>query len=353
MGAETTSTAEVAAAEPTGSTPVVTPAAPPPTEPPGLAPTIAAVRTDVTASTEPASAAPAAAQAAVPEAGDAMADLGGLALERDAGLIGANREIDPGSSRIGWLGAVAGHLAVAGAILFAPPPEGYWSGGSDGDGIDVEIVSGRPTADVETTLARAEQAESLSRLVEPPPAPSPPVAAALTPPDAIDPDEVLPQPAAVPPKPVAVAEAAPTRAPEPQPRAEPRLDQPASAADAESSKGARDRLAASQTGAQRLGASSPVTLRASPGEISAYSRLVTETLDRSKPRTTLGLKGTVSISFSIDEQGGIERAFVDRSSGSPRLDGLALDALKAVRLPAPPPGLTADQRLYRIPITFQ
>lgn len=289
----------------------------------------------------------------------AAPDLGRISLERDAALVGANPDHDGSPGRIGWLGTLAGHVTLAVLILAAPAPEAYWSGGSDGDGIEVEIVSSRQLADTVTTRARPDQTASEPTVpAQPPPPPKPEETALLQRPEPAEPPDADAvtldvAPLIAPAKPIETADRRPAPTPQPLPTetAPERPEPPAPAAEA--SSGAQDRIASNVTGAARLGTVSTLTVRASQGEIAAYSRTVLETLDRAKPRGTKGLSGTVSISFVVDETGGVGLAFVDRSSGSSSLDALALESVRTARFPAPPAGLPEPDRFYRIPITFR
>lgn len=93
---------------------------------------------------------------------------------------------------------------------------------------------------------------------------------------------------------------------------------------------------------------------ASPGQIAAYAKSVVGALARTAPRTagTAG-RGTVRVEFAIGDDGAIELLKVKQSSGRPRLDDLALAAVRATRFPAPPAGLTLPQRTYEVPYHFR
>lgn len=94
---------------------------------------------------------------------------------------------------------------------------------------------------------------------------------------------------------------------------------------------------------------------ASTGAMQAYAKSVVEALGRAAPRPNAlqGVRGTVKLAFSVAVDGELETVRVVRSSGTPRVDELAIRAIKAARFPPPPPGMTLAQRTYEIPYVFR
>jgi protein TonB len=91
---------------------------------------------------------------------------------------------------------------------------------------------------------------------------------------------------------------------------------------------------------------------ASAGAVRDYSRLVSTILARAKPKTVYET-GAVEVEFRIAPDGAITSVGVNKSSGNGKVDDLAVAALQKARLPAPPPGMTAEQLFYRIVYTFK
>lgn len=91
---------------------------------------------------------------------------------------------------------------------------------------------------------------------------------------------------------------------------------------------------------------------ASAGRANRYAMEVRAALGRARPRHS-GIKGSVWIKFAIDQKGAVVAAEVSRTSGSQRLDALALGSIRAARLPMPPPGLNDLQRTYVVPFDFR
>jgi protein TonB len=80
----------------------------------------------------------------------------------------------------------------------------------------------------------------------------------------------------------------------------------------------------------------------------AYGSQVWAALARHKPRA--GMRGSVTVVFSIGENGGLRGLQVGRSSGNARIDQLALQTVRSAAPYPPPPGGVAT---YTIRIDFQ
>ena len=91
---------------------------------------------------------------------------------------------------------------------------------------------------------------------------------------------------------------------------------------------------------------------AGAGQLTRYAVDVRLAIGRSRPRHDGG-RGQVQIGFGLDETGIIRFAEVAKSSGSDRLDNVALRAIRTVKFPTPPAGMTDAQRSYVVPFEFR
>jgi protein TonB len=91
---------------------------------------------------------------------------------------------------------------------------------------------------------------------------------------------------------------------------------------------------------------------ASVGAVREYARYVALALAKTKPKGVGGL-GTVRIKFSIAADGALTAAEIAKSSGSKRLDDLALEAVRRAAFPLPPRGMSAAQLSYEVPYHFR
>ena len=91
---------------------------------------------------------------------------------------------------------------------------------------------------------------------------------------------------------------------------------------------------------------------ASPGAVREYSRYVAQALAKTKPKGVGGL-GTVRVKFVIAGDGGLAEVEVARSSGSPKLDDMALGAVRRTKFLVPPAGMTLLQLTYEVPYRFR
>jgi protein TonB len=91
---------------------------------------------------------------------------------------------------------------------------------------------------------------------------------------------------------------------------------------------------------------------ASPGAVREYARYVAQALAKTKPKGTGGL-GTVRVKFVIAGDGGLAAVEVAKSSGSPKLDDVALGAVRRTKFLVPPAGMTSAQLTYEVPYNFR
>ncbi len=91
---------------------------------------------------------------------------------------------------------------------------------------------------------------------------------------------------------------------------------------------------------------------ASPGAMREYARYVAQALAKTKPKGTGGL-GTVRVKFVIAGDGGLAAVEVAKSSGSTKLDDIALGAVRRTKFLTPPPGMTTAQLTYEVPYNFR
>ena len=71
------------------------------------------------------------------------------------------------------------------------------------------------------------------------------------------------------------------------------------------------------------------------------------------PAEAAGRQGVVSVSFTLDRQGGVANSRIAKSSGSSVLDAEALDMIRrAAPFPTPPAEITDNELSFVIPIQF-
>lgn len=254
------------------------------------------------------------------------------------------------------LGASGLELAAISVEVVAPSEVATAPAGASGPGDNAQedlaaaVASAQSTtappppvaqsaADVPPLLTTDEPARFAVAQVEPPPTDA---RVDDTPPK----PEARPEPVARS-EPVPRSEHEPRKTPEPEPQAADAAATPAQHAAPSSIAGGGASI------------SPPVPTQnpsaASPGAIQAYAKSVVEALGRAapKPGALQGARGTVKLAFSVANDGGLETVRVVRSSGTPRIDELALRAVKAARFSPPPPGMSLAQRTYEIPYVFR
>ena len=77
-----------------------------------------------------------------------------------------------------------------------------------------------------------------------------------------------------------------------------------------------------------------------------------QALSKTKPKGVGGL-GTVRLKFVIAGDGGLAAVEVAKSSGSPKLDDIALGAVRRTKFLTPPTGMTTAQLTYEVPYHFR
>jgi protein TonB len=91
---------------------------------------------------------------------------------------------------------------------------------------------------------------------------------------------------------------------------------------------------------------------ASPGAVREYALYVAQALAKSKPKGSGG-HGTVRVKFVISGDGGLSTVQVSSTSGSSKLDNIAIGAVRQTKFLVPPAGMTALQLTYEVPYHFR
>ncbi len=100
-------------------------------------------------------------------------------------------------------------------------------------------------------------------------------------------------------------------------------------------------------------APSQAKVSASRGSILSYAASIRAKVARNKP-SGLGRSGEVQISFGVTPKGGLSYANLAQSSGSPKLDEAALDAIRRSAPFGPPPADASPSQLrFSIPFYFR
>jgi TonB family protein len=94
------------------------------------------------------------------------------------------------------------------------------------------------------------------------------------------------------------------------------------------------------------------SLGATPGQITRYGLSVREALNRNRP-LYFGADGRVVVEFWVAESGGVQRVRIAQSSGLKDLDDAAIRSIQKTQFPAPPNGMTEEQRAFRVPFDFR
>lgn len=284
----------------------------------------------------------------------------------------------PLATAIGLAGSVLAHGAVAALVVFGGPlPTGGEGVELEAVGIEVTVSAALESLDPEPAATPAGAAATVAPTPgEAAPIDQPELAATEAmreihrppPPEAsemlVDPEAEATQaapPAAEPvaapePTPAPVVEQPPPPRPEPEPEPTPAKPEPP---DPEVIRHEAERVAQqalTSGGATALATSgseaSSGSAAASPGEVSSFSRLVRDAIGRKRPRHR-GVRGKVTVSFALAEDGTLSRVAVARSSGREDLDTAALDTVRRVKFPTPPAGLTLAQRSYSVQFEFK
>jgi protein TonB len=245
------------------------------------------------------------------------------------------------ASRLLWAAALSlalmGHAAVLYAMARAPDESLAGGGGQQVDAISVTMVSSNVLESRELELQQPATAAAAS--VE-----STDGAPASTAAAAAEQREERKEPAQEPkekPKdePVREADAMLEVPKEAQPQKKQESASPAAGGSAARSDSPSDAKA-----------SAPAA--ASPGAVREYARYVAQALAKTKPKGVGGL-GSAQVRFVIAGDGALATVEITKSSGSPKLDELALNAVRHTKFLTPPAGMTPVQLTYDVPYNFR
>ncbi len=87
------------------------------------------------------------------------------------------------------------------------------------------------------------------------------------------------------------------------------------------------------------------------GEVDAYTRLVNNALERTKPVSPGA--GLVVVEFVISETGRLQDLRVAKSSGLAKLDDIVLNSVRTARFQVPPPTATLRDRTFEITYSYK
>ena len=94
------------------------------------------------------------------------------------------------------------------------------------------------------------------------------------------------------------------------------------------------------------------SVAATPGQMSRYALSIRQALSRNRPQH-LGTRGRAVVAFGITGTGSVRFAQIVRSSGAKVLDDTILSTIWKIRFPAPPHGMTDQERSYTVPFDFR
>jgi TonB family protein len=246
----------------------------------------------------------------------------------------ATRAVDRSGGRFVFVVGLSAllHASVAAALLLGTAPDHPGGGATELDVISVSITSA-PDAQSAASMSAPEAPEadnSSDATVSPP-------ERTIEPPDPLPP--TLTQDTALP--------AAPPVLDKPEtPGPPPNSPMNASAQTKDAGQTGSVATVPASVGGNIVGAA------ASRGDMDRYARDVALVVARKRPKG-VGLKGTLTVEFTLSPaSGNLLKSTVLKSSGSAKLDGLALSAIEKAKYPIPPVGMTATQLTYRVPFTF-
>jgi TonB family protein len=286
--------------------------------------------------------------------GDQPDPIGKTALSASEGFArpsgcAAGRPNRTFASTLGW--SVAAHAALAVAFMIQVSSRSAGGGEADLDVVSVTIVSSAalqsaagasvptystvPDAAHEPPASSSTQ-EATSELVATTPPPQPEL---VLPPSRLDTAQLHTPP-------IIETELAKVEPPDPPREPDPPAIRQEQAA--QPSQPAPVASAPISIGGHAAGQAS-----ASKGDIDRYASEVALVLARNRPKGT-GIKGRVTVEFSLSgADGSVEQSRVVKSSGSAKLDALALAVIGRATYPRPPTGMTTAQLTYRIPFAFE
>ena len=245
------------------------------------------------------------------------------------------------ASRLLWAAALSlalmGHAAVFYAMAQAPDESLAGGGGQQIDAISVTMVS-----------SNVLESRELER-------PQPATAAAAS----VESTDGAPASTAA----AAAEQREEKKAPPEEPQEKPK-DEPVREADAmlevpkEAQPQRKQESAAPAAGGSAARSDSPSDAKASapaaasPGAVREYARYVAQALAKTKPKGVGGL-GSAQVRFVIAGDGALATVEITKSSGSPKLDELALNAVRHTKFLTPPAGMTPLQLTYDVPYNFR
>ena len=226
---------------------------------------------------------------------------------------------------------------------------------SEGD--DIASAQASPDRQPEVTPPQpAQTTEALAESAAAPPEPAPasaadeaPVATDMTPP-AEAPKVALAEP--TPPPPEKIETPNEPHPPEPQEKAPDEISD-APSPDARQAGGLAARGIAPDL------PPAPAAAAAIAGEVHAYGLAIQSALlavDQSGVRARKAVsrtRGTTLVRFAITPDGSLAHAEIATSSGQRELDEAAIELVRLIAFPRPPPGLSDAQRTYVAPIVFR
>ena len=306
------------------------------------------------------------------------------ALTMEAPVAGAALPRRRSRSVLAVMASLIVHGAALAWILHQPTVEAIGGGGQDLEAVSVEIVT---AAALESLSSHASMAASGSAGpvadvigIEAPPQPETVAAVAADPeqtaksdiqPPLPTPDIVAkPDPAPEPEAPLVIAETRPPPMEQPieiKPEERPDEHRPELPKELMEEKtetpptpqataSSEAQVAIAKGGAMARASAdsreSEAAAGASPGELARYALAVRLALGRARP-AHIGSRGKVVVGFRLSAGGSIEAVDIVRSSGSPRLDDIAIAAVRAAAFPTPPAGSTDAQRIYSVPFEFK
>lgn len=109
---------------------------------------------------------------------------------------------------------------------------------------------------------------------------------------------------------------------------------------------------AASRGASQSSAAVQASVAASPGEMSRYAVGLYAAIMRKRPLHA-GHSGSVTILFALTPTGQLRSADVFKSNGDVHLEHLALDTIRRVHFPPPPPRANEGQLWYKTTIKFR
>ncbi len=265
------------------------------------------------------------------------------------------------------------HAGILAAFL--APDRRFGIGGVELEALGIEIVTVAPALQARST-ARGRGAASADAQVSEQDGDSEPLAEQAATRDSRRDEKPVPSDAASPPADLVVRDWIEQPRPADAPATEPiiartksdgaapetpeqlrpsQTDEPSSAID---SRSASEVLAQFRGGAAARGHEQMATLDTSmaaarAGQRDTYKEAIVRAIMANPPRNATGRSGVVKLEFVVKPDGSIADVRVATSSNVRPLDDLAVAALRALRLPPPPPELVRNRLTYDQVFTFK